>query len=108
MTISYFYTMTLRGGGGGGPRLNVKMMLVFLKNSLDVSPNWSCTQLHILNQEDCVYIHVTCHVDCLHIGFQIGICGASTIRFRPALIFQPHHAHIFLEGFEAVLRDVTA
>ena len=29
--------MTLRGGGGG-PRLNVIMMLIFLKNSLEVSP----------------------------------------------------------------------
>jgi len=38
-------------------------------------------------------------------GFHVGVCGDLAIRFRPALIFQSHHAYIFLEGLEATLRD---
>ena len=38
MTISATFAMTLRGGGGG-PRHNVIMMLIY-KNSLEVFPKW--------------------------------------------------------------------
>lgn len=38
-------------------------------------------------------------------GLHVGVCGDLAIRFRPALIFQSHHAYIFLEGLEATLRD---
>ena len=30
--------------------------------------------------------------------------GDKTIRFRPSLMFQPKHAAIFLDRFEAVLK----
>ena len=43
----------------------------------------------------------------LSLGFQTGGCGDTSIRFRPALIFQPHHAHMFLEGLEATLKDMA-
>lgn len=38
------------------------------------------------------------------IGFMVGPCGETSIRFRPSLIFQPKHAHLFLDGFESVLK----
>ena len=39
-------------------------------------------------------------------GVLIGGCGESTIRLRPALIFEPKHAEIMLEKFEDVLTDM--
>ncbi|KAG0730260.1 4-aminobutyrate aminotransferase, mitochondrial [Chionoecetes opilio] len=36
-------------------------------------------------------------------GVHTGGCGDKTLRLRPALIFQPHHAHIFLDKLETVL-----
>ncbi|XP_078611989.1 4-aminobutyrate aminotransferase, mitochondrial-like [Branchiostoma floridae x Branchiostoma japonicum] len=36
-------------------------------------------------------------------GVQAGGCGERTIRCRPALIFQPHHAEMFLDIFSDVL-----
>jgi len=39
-------------------------------------------------------------------GVLIGGCGESTIRLRPALIFEPKHAEIMLEKFEDVLSDM--
>lgn len=39
-------------------------------------------------------------------GFQTAGSGDMTIRFRPSLVFQPKHAHMFLEGMEAVLREI--
>jgi 4-aminobutyrate aminotransferase/(S)-3-amino-2-methylpropionate transaminase len=36
-------------------------------------------------------------------GVLIGGCGESSIRIRPALIFQPRHADVMLEKFENVL-----
>ncbi|XP_050690802.1 4-aminobutyrate aminotransferase, mitochondrial-like [Eriocheir sinensis] len=36
-------------------------------------------------------------------GVQGGGCGEQTVRLRPALIFQPLHAHIFLDKLETVL-----
>ncbi|KAJ3642733.1 hypothetical protein Zmor_025491 [Zophobas morio] len=38
-------------------------------------------------------------------GVQSGGCGAQTIRLRPALIFQEHHADIFLDIFRQVLKQ---
>lgn len=40
------------------------------------------------------------------LGVHTGGCGESTLRLRPALIFQPHHAHIFLERLETVLSEI--
>ena len=39
-------------------------------------------------------------------GFQTGGCGNMSIRFRPSLVFQPKHVHMFLEGMETVLKEV--
>ena len=36
-------------------------------------------------------------------GINCGGCGPATIRLRPALIFEPKHANIFLDKFNAVL-----
>ncbi|XP_045128401.1 4-aminobutyrate aminotransferase, mitochondrial-like [Portunus trituberculatus] len=36
-------------------------------------------------------------------GVHTGGCGEKTVRLRPALIFQPIHAHIFLDKLETVL-----
>jgi len=41
----------------------------------------------------------------IYTGLQISGVGDMTVRFRPALIFQPKHANMFLEGFERVLKD---
>ncbi|KAJ8946955.1 hypothetical protein NQ314_008756 [Rhamnusium bicolor] len=38
-------------------------------------------------------------------GVQSGGCGVSSIRLRPALVFQEHHADIFLDVFRQVLRE---
>ena len=40
-------------------------------------------------------------------GVLIGGCGDSTIRIRPALIFEPKHAEIMLEKFEDVLTHMN-
>lgn len=39
-------------------------------------------------------------------GVQSGGCGDTSVRLRPALIFQPHHAEIFLDKLGQVLNDV--
>ncbi|XP_077292319.1 4-aminobutyrate aminotransferase [Arctopsyche grandis] len=39
-------------------------------------------------------------------GFQTGGCGELSIRLRPALIFTPKHAEIFIDGFRSVLKEV--
>ena len=36
-------------------------------------------------------------------GVNCGGCGPETIRLRPALIFEPKHANIFLEKLNGVL-----
>ncbi len=36
-------------------------------------------------------------------GINCGGCGPETIRLRPALIFEPKHANIFLEKLNGVL-----
>lgn len=36
-------------------------------------------------------------------GVHAGGCGEKTVRLRPALIFQPSHAHVFLDKLETVL-----
>jgi 4-aminobutyrate aminotransferase/(S)-3-amino-2-methylpropionate transaminase len=38
-------------------------------------------------------------------GIESGGCGAYTIRLRPAMIFLPHHAAIFLEIFDQVCAE---
>ncbi|ELT91408.1 hypothetical protein CAPTEDRAFT_205968 [Capitella teleta] len=38
-------------------------------------------------------------------GVLVGGCGDRTIRLRPSLILQEHHADIFLDIFEGVLTD---
>ncbi|XP_049314066.1 4-aminobutyrate aminotransferase, mitochondrial [Bactrocera dorsalis] len=39
-------------------------------------------------------------------GIQTGGCGELSIRFRPALIFQEKHAHIVLDAFRSVLKEL--
>ncbi|XP_046448564.1 4-aminobutyrate aminotransferase, mitochondrial-like [Daphnia pulex] len=41
-----------------------------------------------------------------HHGVQSGPCGEQTLRLRPSLVFQPHHADIFLDILETVLNDI--
>jgi len=39
-------------------------------------------------------------------GVQVGACGDSAVRLRPALIFQPSHAHILLDRLSQVLASL--
>jgi len=39
-------------------------------------------------------------------GVNCGGCGDNAIRLRPALVFQPKHANIFLEKLEKVLKEI--
>lgn len=39
-------------------------------------------------------------------GLQIGACGESSIRFRPALIFEPKHVDIVLNILGAILKSI--
>jgi len=39
-------------------------------------------------------------------GIQSGSCGPYSVRLRPSLIFQPHHAHIYLEKLEQTLKKL--
>lgn len=39
-------------------------------------------------------------------GLQMGGCGETAIRFRPALIFQETHANIVLDRFRKVLKEM--
>ena len=32
-----------------------------------------------------------------------GSCGELAMRFRPALIFEPHHAELFIDAFDNIL-----
>ena len=38
-------------------------------------------------------------------GVQAGGCGDQSIRLRPALIFAPQHAYIFLDKFRTALKE---
>ncbi|XP_072162609.1 4-aminobutyrate aminotransferase, mitochondrial isoform X2 [Bemisia tabaci] len=38
-------------------------------------------------------------------GIQSGGCGELAVRLRPALVFQPHHANIFLDILDQVLQN---
>ncbi|KAK2172895.1 hypothetical protein NP493_921g01049 [Ridgeia piscesae] len=38
-------------------------------------------------------------------GINVGASGPASVRLRPALIFQRHHADIFLDTFDSVLHD---
>ena len=48
--------------------------------------------------------------NCQHIyifsGIQAGGCGDLSVRLRPALIFQPLHANIFLDKLNQVLSNI--
>lgn len=39
-------------------------------------------------------------------GIHVGGCGEQAIRLRPMLVFQRHHADLFLEHLAAVLKEV--
>jgi 4-aminobutyrate aminotransferase / (S)-3-amino-2-methylpropionate transaminase len=49
-------------------------------------------------------LYATCHILSVS-GVQSGGCGEDSIRLRPALIFQEHHADIFLDRFRQVLTE---
>jgi len=51
-----------------------------------------------------VQLSITVH--CV-IGVQTGGCGELSIRLRPALIFTPEHADIFLDKFRQVLKETN-
>jgi len=40
-------------------------------------------------------------------GILLGGCGNNSIRFRPALIFTPHHANIMLDKMDSVLAEAS-
>ena len=40
------------------------------------------------------------------LGVHAGGCGEAAIRLRPALVFQPHHAHILLSKLEDVIKSL--
>jgi 4-aminobutyrate aminotransferase/(S)-3-amino-2-methylpropionate transaminase len=40
-------------------------------------------------------------------GFNLGGCGEVGIRFRPALVFEPSHASLFLNAFEDTLAELS-
>ncbi|TRY75786.1 hypothetical protein TCAL_01296 [Tigriopus californicus] len=40
------------------------------------------------------------------VGVLVGGCGTQTIRLRPSLIFEEHHAHLMLEKFHDVLSSL--
>jgi len=39
-------------------------------------------------------------------GVQMGVCGDKAIRLRPSLVFQPHHANLFLGIFESAVKEI--
>lgn len=39
-------------------------------------------------------------------GIWAGGCGTATIRLRPALVFTPRHAEIFLAALDAAVREL--
>ncbi|KAJ8037076.1 4-aminobutyrate aminotransferase, mitochondrial [Holothuria leucospilota] len=39
-------------------------------------------------------------------GVLVGTCSTNTLRFRPALIFQPHHAEIILDTLESAVKEL--
>jgi len=41
------------------------------------------------------------------VGVHLGGCGDAAIRFRPALIFAPHHAHLMLDKMDSVLAKMA-
>ncbi|KAG2455869.1 GABT protein, partial [Polypterus senegalus] len=40
------------------------------------------------------------------LGVVLGGCGERSIRFRPALVFKEHHAHLFLNIFNDILAEL--
>ncbi|GBP30669.1 4-aminobutyrate aminotransferase [Eumeta japonica] len=41
------------------------------------------------------------------IGILGGACGENGIRLRPALIFEPKHANIYLDALRSALKDLS-
>ena len=41
-------------------------------------------------------------------GVSVGGSGARAIRLRPSLVFQPHHADIFLDVMEKAMNKISA
>lgn len=39
-------------------------------------------------------------------GLQSGGCGAQSIRLRPALVFQEHHADIFMDITRQAITEI--
>lgn len=56
--------------------------------------------MHGTGWPDCNYYGVF-----IFSGVQSGGCGVVGIRMRPALIFQPHHAHMFIDRLRQVLAE---
>jgi len=56
-----------------------------------------------LKKGNILYLFLYILIKCQFIGLQIGACGDATIRFRPALIFQPKHVEIGL----GILNDIA-
>ena len=42
------------------------------------------------------------------LGVSVGGSGARAIRLRPSLVFQPHHADIFLDVMEKAVNKISA
>ena len=57
-----------------------------------------CAMILVLYSMIVLFLHYS-------IGLQTSGVGDVAIRFRTALIFQPKHANMFLEGFETVLKE---
>jgi 4-aminobutyrate aminotransferase / (S)-3-amino-2-methylpropionate transaminase len=43
-------------------------------------------------------------VEMRKLGVNVGGCGTAAVRLRPMLVFQKHHADIFLEKLDSVLK----
>ena len=44
---------------------------------------------------------------CLGAGFNLGGSGELAVRFRPALVFEPRHASLFLGAMEDTLAELS-
>ncbi|XP_071797176.1 4-aminobutyrate aminotransferase, mitochondrial-like [Asterias amurensis] len=40
-------------------------------------------------------------------GVFMGTCGTQSLRFRPSLVFQPHHVDIALDALDSTLADIS-
>ena len=76
----------------------VLMLLLEMQWSLPPETKVSVCSLALIHSNYHTLYHLT--------GFQIGGCGDLSIRFRPALVFAPSHANMFLDAFELVLSEM--